>query len=134
MAKDHPRAKRIEYHPMLKLKKAGSKGVIDKRTHRRHFLNSPVACYLPGQNIAHPGFTRNISEEGLSIDFFRRLEPGEDIRLKLIRAPHGSIEILAKVVWINPPTRKGEAYHSGVQIVKISPECKDRLVNLLSDR
>ena len=96
----------------------------DKRRHRRHLLDLPIQYYLAGMKIGRPGFTLNVSEEGLAIELPEKLKVGEDLKLKILQKAQGSIEIMGKIVWIKPPARKGEAHQSGVRIVKLSPENK----------
>jgi uncharacterized CHY-type Zn-finger protein len=107
----------------------------DKRHHRRHLLKLPVEYSHPlaGIKIGCPGFTLNVSEEGLSLDLFDKLEVGQNLKLRLLHATQGSIEIMANIVWISPPPRKGETYRSGMSITKLSGDNQRKWQMLLGD-
>lgn len=91
----------------------------DKRRHRRRLLNLPIEYFSTNKNIGRGGFTLNVSEEGLSVDLPEKLEVGQNLELTL-HAAHGSIEMVAKVIWVRPPAGKGETHRSGMSIAKLS--------------
>jgi hypothetical protein len=91
----------------------------DKRHHRRRLLNLPIEYSSADKNIGRGGFTLNVSEEGLSVDLPEKLEVGRNLELTLHGA-HGSIKMVAKVIWTSPPARRGETHRSGMSITKLS--------------
>jgi hypothetical protein len=91
----------------------------DQRRHRRWLLNLPVEYSSADKNIGCGGFTLNVSEGGLSLDIPEKLEVGQNLELILYGA-HGSIEMVAEVIWIRPPAGKGETHRSGMSITKLS--------------
>jgi hypothetical protein len=107
----------------------------DKRRHRRHLLKLPIEYFYPLADIkiGCPGFTLNVSEEGLSVDLFDKLDVGQNLKLRLLHATQGSIEIMVKIVWINPPPRKGETYRSGMSITELSTENRCKWQMLLAN-
>ncbi len=77
----------------------------EKRSYQRRLLNLPVKYHLPGIEIGRPGFTLNISEEGLGVDLLEKLRVG----VRLLHPTEGSVENFTRVVWISPPTRNRNA-------------------------
>jgi len=92
---------------------------LDQRRHRRRLLNLPVEYSSADKNIGRGGFTLNVSEEGLSLDIPEKLEVGQNLEL-ILHGAHGSIEMVARVIWIRPPAGKGETHRSGMSITKLS--------------
>jgi len=93
---------------------------LDKRRHRRRLLNLPIEYSSADKNIGRGGSTLNVSEEGLSVDLPENLEVGQSVKLRLVHPTEGSVEIFARVVWINPPARKGEMHRSGMSVTELS--------------
>jgi Tfp pilus assembly protein PilZ len=92
----------------------------EKRSYQRHLLNLPLEYYWADIKIGRPGFTLNISEEGLAVDLPEKLEVGQGVKLRLLHRTEGSVEIFAKVVWINPPAREGEMHQYGMSVAELS--------------
>jgi len=92
---------------------------LDQRRYRRRSLNLPVEYSSADKNIGRGGFTLNVSEEGLSLDIPEKLEVGQNLEL-ILHGAHGSIEMVARVIWIRPPAGKGETHRSGMSITKLS--------------
>ncbi len=91
----------------------GKNVVTDKRQNHRHSLNLPVEYYLADLKAGNPGFTFNVSEEGLAVDLPEKLEVGQNLKLRILHASYGLIEIFAKVVWTNPHLRKANRVDLG---------------------
>jgi hypothetical protein len=92
---------------------------LDKRRHRRRLLNLPIEYSSADKNIGGGGFTLNVSEEGLSVDLPEKLEVGQNLEV-ILHGAHGSIEMVAKVIWMSTPARKGETHRSGMIITQLS--------------
>jgi len=93
---------------------------FDKRQYPRRFLNLPIQCYLPDKTAERSGSTVNISEEGLAVELSEKLEVGHIFQLSVYDKDEGFIEILAKVVWVNLPGKRGEMHRCGLSISKLS--------------
>ncbi len=106
-----------------------SKG--EKRRCPRHSLKVPVKYFLADLKIGRPAFALDVSIDGISLDLPEKLGVGQTLRLNLLSPPRTPIEMTAQAVWINPPPRKGDTYRSGMRIVKLSPENRKKLEDLL---
>jgi PilZ domain len=129
---DKPLVKRIEYYRMIRLTEKGKKALGEKRRHPRHSLHLPADCSVPGPGFRHhhSGLALNISEEGLRVDLDEKFDLGQKVRLTI--EVQGSIEILARVVWVQPAAREGEPYRTGFRITALPREKIRRLARLLA--
>ncbi len=109
-----------------------SKG--DKRRCPRRSIKVPVKYFLEDLKTGRAAFALDVSADGISLDLPEKLGVGETLRLNLLSAAGTPIEMTAQTVWINPPPRKGDTYRSGMRIVKLSPENKKKLEDLLGGR
>ena len=75
------------------------------------FACRTAPCPGPGFRHHHSGLALNISEEGLRVDLDEKFDLGQKVRLTI--EVQGSIEILARVVWVQPAAREGEPYRTG---------------------
>jgi hypothetical protein len=104
---------------------------FDKRRCPRLSLKVPVKYFLANLKNARAAFALDVSEDGISLDLPEKLGVGQILRVNILHPRGNPIEMTAEAVWINPPPRKGETYRSGMKIVKLSPENKKRLEDLL---
>ncbi len=107
-----------------------SKG-FEKRRCPRHLMKVPVTYFLANLKTGRAAFALDVSEDGISLDLPERLGVGQTLRLNLLQPSGDPIALAAQAVWINAPPRKGETYRSGMKIVKLSPENRKRLEDLL---
>ncbi len=122
---------------MAKEEKGGGKnfknGKFEMRKRPRHFLNLPIEYYRIGSKRGNPGCAVDASEAGLSVYLPEKLETGQNLKLRLFSTSPPEldpVEIIAKIVWIDIPSKTG--YRSGVKIVNISPEDKNKLEKILN--
>ena len=106
---------------------------IERRKYRRFPVSLPVEYYRADSPISQTGQTLDTSEGGLQILFPEQMEIGQNLKLKLFFSSGSelnAIEMLAKVVWMNPQLGEGEKhYQSGVKFTNISPENMTKLKN-----
>jgi hypothetical protein len=135
-SKDRPRVERIESCETIRLTEKGEKVVgkqADQRGQPRHSLRLAIEYYLADARIGNPGFTVDVSEGGLSLSLFKRLKVGQELNVKIFHPGQGCIEMAGRIVWVSPPPGKEETYRSGMRIVQLSSENKDRIRSLLAN-
>lgn len=63
---------------------------------------------------------------------FQKMSPGTNLELEIYPTADGAaIPAQGQVVWISPSRRSSAPYVCGVEIVRISPKQRNRLVHLL---
>ena len=106
---------------------------FENRGYPRFDIHLPIEYYQMKSSITHTG---NISEGGLLIYFPEAMDVSQYLRLKLFFSSGSelnTIEMLAKVVWMNTELAEGEKlYRSGVRFIKISPEDMTKLKDFLA--
>jgi hypothetical protein len=133
-SKDRPRVERIESCETIRLTEDGRKLMMrqaDKRRQPRHSLRLPIEYHLADPGVGHPGFTVNVSEGGLSLNLCKRLKVGQGLNVKIFHGVQGSIEMAGKIVWVSSPSGKEETFRSGIRIVRLSSENRNRFRGLL---
>ena len=108
---------------------------IERRKYRRFPVRLPVEYYRADSPISQTGQALDASEGGLQILFPEQMEIGQNLKLKLFFSSGSelrAIEMLAEVVWMNPPMGEDEKhYRSGVKFTNISPEDMTKLKNFI---
>jgi uncharacterized protein (TIGR02266 family) len=95
----------------------------------RHVLQGAL-CRLDGQ-VLH---VMNLSPGGLFVASEAPLPPGQRIELELALPGQAPFRVLGKVTWVNGPVRRKARELPcgfGVQITRMAPEDKARLVEAL---
>ncbi len=79
---------------------------------------------------AGAGWTRELSEEGATVELAERFEPQTLLRVRL-QTDRGPIDIEAKIAWIAASTPSGPENYHGITITQIAPDQLQALRDLL---
>ncbi len=74
-----------------------------------------------GTDRAEMGWTHNVSEGGVCVESYERLQPQRPTRIRLQTA-RGAIELEARVVWSKDGGKAGGAILHGMAFTQIAPE------------
>ena len=109
---------------------------LERRRHPRFSIHFPIEYWQIDKFRSRPGLAINISEGGLLLQLFERLEIGQVVGLTLFITSGldlDAIEALAQVevLWQGIDVGEDAAYPVGVKFVDISPEDMDKMRALL---
>jgi len=107
---------------------------FERRKYPRFSIDLPIEYYQIDTPTGHYGRAANISEGGLLIYLPEKVEIGQHLKLRLFLASLSefhSIEVLAKVVWMETRMKEGLGYPCGVKFIDISSENLTRLEEFL---
>jgi len=103
---------------------------VEMRKHPRFLLELPVEYYRISPEDTRQGRTANASAGGLMVYLPEHLKMNEYLRMKIFfsSGPEmNSVEMLTQLVWTENQLGENGGYRSGVKIVEISPDDKNRL-------
>ncbi len=122
---------------LRKAKEEPSSGFVnfEMRRHPRRSVDLPIECSRVNSPVSYTGQAINVSEGGLMVYLFEKVEIGQHLKLTLFVGSGSSldtIDMITQVVWIDiGSSRAMEEYRVGVMIVDISSKDRLKLKDLL---
>ncbi len=108
---------------------------LERRKYPRFSVDLPIEYYRTDRPAGSFGRVLDISQGGLLIYFYERMEIGQHLRLKLsfsFGSELNTIEFLAEVVWVDLIVDEDSLDNrTGVKFVDISPDDMIKLRNFL---
>lgn len=106
----------------------------DKRRFIRLEIPVEIVFIRKAGNVLKNAVSKDISSEGLRFSTDERLNPGEELELKLILTSAANpVHAAGKVVWVSDASIDRKECEVGIEFVKIEEDNKNTFLKFLCD-
>lgn len=106
---------------------------------RRQYIRIDKSLSISYQKLSDymrsPSRSKDISETGLRLYVFHRLEPGTTLKLWIdFKDAKEPIVAIGEVVWLNRRNDAENPFEVGIKFVEINPANRDKLINFIKSK